>query len=106
LHADGDGAQAFYFLWRGIAGVVGDLALQFAITGGIDFRKWRTGGDESLRIGYAFCGAEDFQELIAFAADAAEEAELLEDESPGDEREEQENSENDAGNQACFVKDV
>jgi len=106
LHADGDGSQAFYFLWRGIAGLAGDLALQFAIAGRVNFGKWRTGGDESLGIGYAFCGAEDFEELIAFATDAAEEAELLEDQGPGDQRKQEEDTENNASDQACFVENV
>jgi hypothetical protein len=38
-----------------------------------------------LRIGDAFGGAEDFQELIALAPDAAEEAGLLQNQRPGDE---------------------
>jgi len=38
-----------------------------------------------LGIGDAFCGAEDFKELITLAADATEEAELLEDKRPRDE---------------------
>ena len=76
LHADGDGLHGFEFDGRGIA-CAGDLRLQFAIAGGVDVGEGRAGGDESLRIGDAFGGAEDFQELIALAANAAEEAGLL-----------------------------
>jgi len=75
--------HGFEFGGRGIAGA-GDLGLEFAIAGGVDVGEGRAGGDESLRVGDAFCGAEDFQELIALAANAAEEAALLEDECPGD----------------------
>jgi hypothetical protein len=38
-----------------------------------------------LGIGYAFRGAKDFEELIALAANPAEEAGLLQDERPRDE---------------------
>jgi len=63
--------HGFNFLRRGIAGA-GDLALEFAVAGGIDGRKRRTGGDECLGVGDAFGGTEDFEELVTFAADAAE----------------------------------
>jgi len=56
---------------RGIARA-GDLGLEFAIAGGVDVGEGRAGGDESLGIGDALCGAEDFQELIALAANTAE----------------------------------
>ena len=85
LHADGDGLHGFEFGGRGIAGA-GDLGLEFAIAGGVDVGEGRAGGDESLRIGDALGGAEDFQELITLAANAAEKAGLLEDERPGNER--------------------
>lgn len=84
LHGDGDGPEALYLLRSGIAGA-GDLRLKFTITGGVDVGERRTRGDEALRIGNAFGGAEDFQELVAFAADAPEDAEFLENERPGDE---------------------
>jgi len=106
LHIYGDGLEAFHFLRGRVAGWAGDLALQFAIAGGIDFGKWRAGRDQPLRISDTFCGAEDFQELIAFATDAAEKAELLEDQGPGDEGEEEKNAENDTSDNACFVKNV
>jgi len=38
-----------------------------------------------LWVGDAFGGAKDFEELVALAGDAPEEAEFLEDERPGDE---------------------
>ena len=82
LHADGDGLHGLEFDGRGIAGA-GDLGLEFAIAGGVDIGEGRAGGDESLRIGDALGGAEDFEELIALAADAAEHAGLLENERPG-----------------------
>jgi hypothetical protein len=100
--------HGFEFGGRGIAGA-GDLGLEFAIAGGVDVGEGRAGGDESLRIGDAFCGAEDFEELIALAADAAEEATLLENQSPGDERSKQQNGEDAASDQACLrenIKDV
>ncbi len=77
--------HGFEFDGSGIAGA-GDLRLGFAITGGVCVGEGRAGGDETLRVGDAFGGAEDFQELIALAANAAEEAGLLEDERPGNER--------------------
>ena len=84
LHADGDSLHGFEFGGRGIAGA-GDLGLEFAIAGGVDVGEGRAGGDESLRIGDALGGAEDFEELIALAANAAEEAGLLQNQRPGDE---------------------
>ncbi len=95
LHADGNGLKRFHLLRRGIAGA-GHLRLKFAIAGGVDIGKGRTGGDESLRIGDALGGTEDLEELVALAADAAEETEFLEDKGPRDERKEQENGEDNA----------
>ena len=83
LHGDGNGPEAFQFLRRGISGA-GDLRLEFAVAGGVDVGKRRARGDEALGIGDAFGGAEDSKELVAFAADASENAELLENERPGD----------------------
>ncbi len=88
--------HGFEFDGRGITSA-GDLGLQFAVAGGVDVGKGRAGGDESLRVGDALGGAKDFEELIALAANAAEEAGLLEDESPGDERGEEQNGEYPAG---------
>lgn len=105
LHADGDRLNAFHFLRGGRAGI-GDLALQFAVAGGIDVGKWRAGGDESLRIGDAFGGAKDFEELVALASDASEEAQLLEDERPRDEREEQKKAKNAASDPSGLLKNV
>ncbi len=67
--------------------------MEFAIASGVDVGKGRAGGDESLGVGDALGGAEDFEELIALAANAAEEAGLLEDECPGDEGGEEQNGE-------------
>jgi len=88
LHGDGDGPEAFQLLRRGIAGP-GDLRLKFTITGSIDVGEWRARGDETLRVGDAFGGAEESEELVALVADAAEDAEFLENERPGDEGEEE-----------------
>ncbi len=72
----------------GIAGAC-DLGLEFTIAGSVDVGKGGAGGDEALGVCDAFGGAEDFEELVAFAADAPEDAELLENQSPGDEGEEE-----------------
>jgi hypothetical protein len=97
--------HGFKFGGRGIAGA-GDLGLEFAIAGGVNVGERRAGGDESLGIGDAFCGAEDFQELIALAANTAEEARLLEDERPGDERREEKNAEDSASNPAGLLENI
>ena len=59
-----------------------------------------------MRIGDAFCGAKDFQELIALAPNTAEEARLLEDERPGDERREEKNAEDSASNPAGLLENI
>ena len=105
LHADGNGLQGLEFLRSGIAGA-GHLGLEFAIAGGVDVGEGRAGGDESLRIGDALGGAEDFEELIALAADAAEEAEFLEDERPGDQGEEEQDAENSASDPTGLRENV
>jgi hypothetical protein len=105
LHADGDGLDAFHFLRGGGAGI-GDLALQFAVAGGIDVGEGRARGDESLRIGNAFGGAKDSEELVALASDASEEAKLLKDKRPRDEREEQKKAKNAASDPSGLLNDV
>jgi hypothetical protein len=65
------------------------LRLEFTIAGSVDVGKGRARRDEPLRIGDAFGGAENLEELLAFAADAPEDAELLENQRPGDEGEEE-----------------
>jgi len=105
LHGDSDGPEALYLLRRGIASA-GDLRLKFTITGGVDVGERRTRGDEALRIGDAFGGAEDFQELVAFAPNASEDAQLLENERPGNEREEEKYSEDDTSDPACLRDDI
>jgi hypothetical protein len=82
LHGDGDGLHGLQALRNGIAGGAGELALQFAIAGGIDGREGRTGGNEALRIGDAPRSAENFQKLVGFATDASEKTGFLEDERP------------------------
>jgi hypothetical protein len=59
-----------------------------------------------LRIGDAFRGAENLEELIALAANAAEEAGLLENERPGDERSEEKNGQDAASDQAGLRKNI
>ncbi len=80
--------------------------MQFAIAGGIDVGKWRAGGDESLRIGDAFRGAKDSEELVALTSDASEEAQLLEDKRPRDEREEQKKAKNAASDPSGLLKNI
>jgi hypothetical protein len=76
--------HGFEFNGRGVAGA-GDLGLEFAIAGGVDVGERRAGRDKSLRIGDALGGAEDFEELIALAANAAEEAGFLQNQRPRNE---------------------
>lgn len=83
LHADGDGLKRLKFWRRGIAGAA-ELRLEFAVAGGVDVGEGRAGGDDSLGIGDTLGGAKDFKELVALAGDAAEQAKLLKDQSPGD----------------------
>jgi hypothetical protein len=105
LHADGHRLNAFHFLWGGRAGI-GDLALQFAVAGSVDVGEGRAGGDESLRIGDAFGGAKDSEELVALASDASEKAKLLKDKRPRDEREEQKKAKNAASDPSGLLNDV
>ena len=80
--------------------------MEFTIAGRVNVGEGRAGGDESLRIGYAFGGAEDFEELIALAADATEESELLEDQRPGDEGEEEQDAENRTSHPTGLLENV
>lgn len=97
--------HGFEFDGRGIAAAC-DLRLEFAIAGGVNVGEGRAGGNESLRVGDAFGGAEDFKELIALAANAAEEATLLENQRPRDERSEEKNDEDAASDQAGLRKNI
>jgi hypothetical protein len=105
LHGDGDGPEAFQLLWRGIAGA-GDLGLEFAIAGSIDVGERGAYVDEALWVGDAFGGAEEFEELVTLAADASKDAELLENERPGDEREEEKYSEDETSDPACLSENI
>jgi len=105
LHADGDGLKGFDFGMRIIA-FAGDLGLEFAIARGIDVGERRTGRDDALRIGDALRGAKDFKELVRLAADAAEDAEFLEDQRPGNEREKEQKRENGASDQTSLLENV
>lgn len=90
---------------RGIAGT-GNLRLEFAVAGGVDVGKRRARGDEALRIGDALGGAEESEKLIALAADTAEDAELLEDERPGDQREEEKQQEDETSDPAGLRENI
>jgi hypothetical protein len=80
--------------------------LKFAVAGGVDVGKGRARGDEALRIGDAFGGPENSEELVAFAADASEDAELLENERPGDQREEQKQHEYETSDPAGLRENI
>ena len=71
-----------------------DLALQFTISGGVDGGKRRASGGQGLGIGDTAGGTKDAQELVAFAADAAKQAKLLENHGPGNQRKKKEKQEN------------
>ena len=105
LHGDRDGLEALELLRRGIAGA-GDLRLKFAVTSGIDVGKGRARGNQALWIGDAFGGPEDSEELIAFAANASEDAELLENERPGDQREEEKQQKDETSDPAGLRENV
>src|SRR6267143_1122299 len=87
LHADGDGLQALQLGWMRIARGAADLALQLAVACGINRRKRGAGRCQGLRISHAPRGAKDAQKLVALAADPSEEAKLLENHGPGNDRE-------------------
>ena len=59
-----------------------------------------------MRIGNAFRGAKDAEELIALTANAAEEAEFLEDHGPGNDGEDPKQEQNSACDPAGFSKDA
>ena len=82
------------------------LILELAISSSVNGGEGRTGSGERLRVGDAAGGAEDAEELVALAADAAEQAEFLQDESPRYDGEEQQQRENAASDQAGFLKNA
>ena len=105
LHADLHGVKAFELAGRmGIAGR--KLALEFAKTGGVDGGEGRAGGRKGLRVGDTTGGAEDAEELVAFATDAAEETGFLQDHGPGNDGKNGEQKQNAAGNQSCLRQDA
>jgi hypothetical protein len=59
-----------------------------------------------LWIGYTLGGAKDAEELVALTANAAKEAELLEDHGPGNDRKNSQQEQNAAGNPARLSKNV
>jgi len=105
LHTDGDGLEAFQFS-SGLRIASADLAQKLAIARGVDRSERRTGGSKRLRIGHAFGGAKDPKELVALAANAAKEAELLKDHGPGDDGKYSEQEQNAAGDPARLSKNV
>jgi hypothetical protein len=109
LHADDDGLNTFNFGWSSGGAGGSELALELAIAGGVDVGEGRAGRDEALGVGYTLGGAKNFEELVGFAADAAKEAEFLEDHRPGDQREEEKKEKDGTGDPAGLrenVKDV
>lgn len=105
LHVYGDRRKAFQFAGRmRIAGR--DLRLQFAVTGCVNVRKRRAGGGQRLRVGNAACCAEDAEKLAAIATDAAEQAQFLENQRPGDHRKDGQQRENAASHPAGLRKNV
>src|SRR5437016_5263999 len=106
LHADGDGLQTFQFgrVWipRGTA----DLALQLAIARRIDRRKRGASRCQSLRVRYPPRGAKNAQELVTLAADASEEAKLLENHAPRDDGKHEKQEQNAAGDPASLRKNI
>jgi hypothetical protein len=80
--------------------------LKFAVTSSIDVGKGRARGNQALRIGDAFGGPEDSEELRAFAADASKNAELLENERPGDQREEEKHQEDETCDPAGLRENI
>ena len=105
LHSNGDGLKRFDPGMRVVAFTC-HLGLEFAIAGSVDVSKRRAGSDDALRIGNTFRGAEDSQELVGLATNAAEDAHLLEDQRPRNEREEEKKQEDSAGHQASLLEDV
>jgi hypothetical protein len=105
LHADGDGLERLQFDRRGIAGTA-ELGLKFAIAGGVDVGEGRAGGHESLRIGDAFGGTKDLEELVALATDASEKARFLENEGPGNQRCKKKKAENEASDPAGLRENI
>ena len=106
LHADSDGLQAFDSWRMRISRSPANLALKFAIAGGIDRRKRGAGGSQGLRVGDAAGGSEDAEKLIAFAADAAEEAELLQNQGPGNDGKQKQQKQDGSSDKAGLRKDV
>lgn len=90
----------------GIAGPSTDLTLQFAIGRRINVGEGRTGGHERLRVGDTARGAENAQELIALAPDAAEHTPFLQNDGPGNDGKEEQQTENAASNQAGLREDI
>lgn len=105
LHGDGNGLKRLQFRMR-IVAFAGDLRLKFAIASGIHIGKGRASGDDALGIGDALGGAEDSQELVGLAADAAEDSHFLEDQRPGHEREKEKEQENGTGHKAGLLENV
>jgi hypothetical protein len=83
-----------------------DLALQFAITGGIDVGERRARCRKRLRIGDTACGSEDAQELITLAANPAKQTKLLQDHSPRNDGEEKKQAQDDSSDPTRLFKNA
>src|SRR5216684_629959 len=83
-----------------------NLALELTIARGIDVGEGRAYGDERLRVGDATRGSKNAQEFVALAADAAEKAHLLENDGPGNNREQEQKQKDAAGDPASLRKDI
>ena len=104
--AASDGLQALELDRMRISGACADLTLQLAIAGSEHGGKGGTRACQSLRIGDAARGAEDAQELVALAADAAKHAELLKDHGPGNDGKKEKKRENSPGNPTGLRKKI
>src|SRR5579863_3685618 len=82
------------------------LALQFAVTGGVNAREWRTCRCQCLRIGHASRGSKYAEKLVALSANAAEQAQFLQNHSPRDDRKEQKQTQDGASNQTGLFKNA
>jgi hypothetical protein len=83
-----------------------DLALQLTIASGIDVGEGRADGYERLRVSDTARGSKNAQELVALAPDAAEEAPLLENDGPGNNREQEKKQKDAAGDPTSLRKDI
>jgi hypothetical protein len=89
-----------------IAWGASNLALQFAIGGGVNGGERRAGRGQSLGIRDTTRRPKNMEELVALTPDAAEEPQFLKNHGPGNQRKQKQNEKNAAGDQAGLRKDV